>query len=99
MKKSIKIMAISIIATVLCIFNSLTLSCKAESVPRYEYKFVLIEENGYLNVYKTDNLIVPYYSIKFNIKVLPEQDQEELKNGILILDTNELKKAIENYTG
>jgi hypothetical protein len=30
---------------------------------------------------------------------LPEQDQEELKNGILILDTNELKKAIENYTG
>ena len=34
-----------------------------------------------------------------NTKLLPEKDQDDLKKGVLILDTNELKKAIENYTG
>lgn len=99
MKKKVKKMIVSFTAIVICMLCSTTIMSKAESIPRYEYRYIIIEENGFLNIYKTDNLQKPFHSIKFNSKILPEKDQAELRNGILILDTNQLKQALEDYTG
>ena len=99
MKKQVKKLIVSFTAIVLCMLCSATIRSKAENIPRYEYRYIIIEENGFLNIYKTDNLQSPFHSIKFNAKILPEKDQAELKKGILILDANQLKQAIEDYTG
>ncbi len=99
MKNKVKKLLISFTAIVLCMLCSVTIRSKAESIPRYEYRYIIIEEKGFLNIYKTDNLQSPFHSIKFNSKILPEKDQAELKKGILILDANQLKQAIEDYTG
>lgn len=99
MKKLLKKLIVSFTAIVFCMLCTVKIKSKAESIPRYEYRYIIIEENGFLNIYKTDNLQVPFHSIKFNAKILPEKDQVELKKGILILDSNQLKQAIEDYTG
>ena len=65
----------------------------------YEYRYILIAENGGLSVYKTTDLQNPVRVIEFDINYLPKQDQEELKKGIMIIDANELRDRIEDYTG
>ena len=77
----------------------LTIKCNAIDRVNSQYKYLMLKENGFLLIYKTNQLNFPYYVIEFDVSLLPAHDQEELKEGILILDTMELKRIIEDYTG
>lgn len=91
-----------ILSLILCFsFASLFTGTKvsAESKQPWDYKYFIISESKYLRVYKTDNLTSPLYNIEFNTKLLPENDQKSLSDGLLIADENELKKVLEDFTG
>lgn len=86
----------------LCFFSSFACKCETastEKIPNSQYMYIMIEEKGKLAVYKTDNLNEPYYVINFDSALLPQKDQDELKKGIFVLDTKDLNRLIEDFTG
>ena len=98
-KKIISFVAALMIACYPIGSTIMTLDVYAKPKYNYEYKYILLAENGNLCVYKTTDLINPIRIIKFDINYLPNKDQEDLKKGIMILNNDELRQRLEDYTG
>lgn len=79
--------------------DNISIKCFAQVKYNYEYRYILIAEDDYLCVYKTSDLENPIRVINFDVDFLPEKDRIELREGILILDSEELRKRIEDFTG
>ncbi len=60
-------------------------------------QYTIKEYNGKVAVFKNNNTF-PESVYDAYISVLPESDQERLKNGITVSDKTELQKIIEDYT-
>ncbi len=101
--KPLKALA-SLVIVILLLFCSKSSVIKASATeeiarPNYEYQYILIEEDGFLSVYETNNLQMPIFIEFFDVSTLPQADQDELEKGILILNKEELRKTIENFIG
>lgn len=62
-----------------------------------EYKYYLKAENGYIVVYYGDKKTVFDYT-SVSLEHLPERDIQELEEGILVKDLEQLYGLLENYS-
>lgn len=85
--------------------NSQLLAAKAEQETEVKeslnvvepYEYVLLEENGYVAVYHTDRKTL-YASTDILVEELPQNLQEEIKNGKFISSEAQLYNFLESYT-
>lgn len=61
------------------------------------YKYYLIEENGFITVYYVDQETVYEYT-DISLDTLPESLQTDIKSGKCIKNTEELYNFLENYS-
>lgn len=61
------------------------------------YEYVIVNENGYLTVYKKD-LKTVYFNTDISYRELSTELQEKIDNGYPIQDTQELYDFLENYS-
>lgn len=61
------------------------------------YEYVIVNEDGYLTVYKKD-LKTVYFNTDIPYQELNEELQEKIDNGYPIQDTQELYDFLENYS-
>ena len=62
-----------------------------------EYEFVVVEESGNLVVYYMENKI-KYLSTDISVNRLPEEVQQQIKNGLNFVDEKTLYDFLENYS-
>lgn len=65
--------------------------------PAKDYKYYLIEENGYITVYYMDKKTVYEYT-DIQVEILPEEIQKKIKSGNYITDIQQLYNFLENYS-
>ena len=70
---------------------------EAEATTSQHTQYTIKEYNGRIAIFKNDNSS-PESIYDTYISVLPESDQNKLKNGITVNDKKELQKLIEDYT-
>jgi hypothetical protein len=61
------------------------------------YKYILIEEDGHLLVYYSDNTTL-FFDSGIQTKNLPEEVLDKLETGIRFLNDEELYEFLENYS-
>lgn len=89
---------LSISAVCFCIISAIQDNEKqhSEKITVTE-EYVIKEYDGKIAVYINQNN-EPYIIYDTYISLLPEADQNRLKSGIVIYDSAELQKIIEDYT-
>ena len=61
-------------------------------------EFVLRDENGLITIYKIENnKEIEYDSTDISTSYLPEEDKENLKNGITVYGKKNLNQILENF--
>jgi hypothetical protein len=61
------------------------------------YKYIILEEDGHLLVYYSDNATL-FFDSGIQTKNLPEDVLDKLKTGIRFLNEEELYEFLENYS-
>jgi hypothetical protein len=61
------------------------------------YKYIIMEEDGHLLVYYSDNTTL-FFDSGIQTKNLPEEVLDKLKTGIRFLNEEELYEFLENYS-
>jgi 5'-3' exonuclease len=61
------------------------------------YSYIILEEDGHLLVYYSDNMTV-FFDSGILTKNLPDGIKQELKTGIRFEDEDELYEFLENYS-
>lgn len=64
----------------------------------YDYEYVMKEYNGEIGVFLPTKS-TPEEILNIDISLLPEEDQDALKQGIEVKDQNSLRKLIEDFDG
>lgn len=70
---------------------------KTYDADRVEYKYYLKSENGYIVAYYGDKKTVFDYT-SVSVENLPPRDQQDLEDGILVKDLEQLYGLLENYS-
>lgn len=70
---------------------------ETEATSSQYIQYTIKEYNGKIAVFENNNTF-PENVYDTYISVLPESDQERLKNGITVNDKTELQRIIEDYT-
>lgn len=92
MKKRLLILSVSLLITIIIvIFSFIKVSAKSNT------SLLLKELNGTVALYKGNKIIKIYDEIV--VSVLPKNDQEALKSGIIIKNEEQLMSIIEDYDG
>ncbi len=65
-------------------------------IKKNEYKFLVKEDSGVIKVFKNGDK-TPINVIEKEVEYLPEYDQNMLKNGIYLYNTDDLNKVLEDY--
>ncbi len=97
MKRRLIILVVVVALSITAVLAINSFTGKLKLMAEATLPYVLREYQGSVAVYKGDKVLEIFRTVNYNS--LPEYDKNQLKNGMIFKDMNEIYSVIEDFDG